>query len=144
MVLVSVGAGRPTVTVVPPTAVTAIAVSNARELPAASMTTSALTPAASASAGPYTSAAPSSRARSRFPATASIPITFPRPSDTAVISAAMPTPPSPTTMTVSPSSGFPALITAPPPVSTAQPSTAATCGGTSSSTGTSERRSITA
>src|SRR4051794_26309860 len=81
-VLVSVGAGRPTVTVVPPTPVTAIAVSNARELPAASMTTSALTPAASASAGPYTSAAPSSRARSRFPATASIPITFPWPSDT--------------------------------------------------------------
>jgi hypothetical protein len=47
-------------------------------------------------------------------------------------------------MTVSPAVGFPALMTAPPPVSTAQPSTAATSGGTSSPTGTSERRSITA
>ncbi len=54
----------------------------------------------------------------------------------AVSTAAMPTPPSPTTATVSPGAGRPTLSTAPPPVSTAQPSRAATVGGTSSGTGT--------
>ena len=45
------GAGRPTVTVRPPGAVTATAVSNARTLPAASTTTDALIPASTASCG---------------------------------------------------------------------------------------------
>ena len=56
----------------------------------------------------------------------------------------MPTPPSPTTMTLWPGSGGAALSRAPPPVSTAQPRTAATSGGTSSSTATTERVSTTA
>jgi hypothetical protein len=63
--------------------------------------------------------------------------------ESAVIRAAMPTPPSPTTATVSVRPGLPALMTAPPPVSTAQPSTAAIPGGTSSSTGTTENRLTT-
>ncbi len=62
----------------------------------------------------------------------------------AVITAAMPTPPSPTTITVWPGCGRPALMTAPPPVSTAHPSSDATTGGTSAGTGTTERRSTTA
>ncbi len=56
----------------------------------------------------------------------------------------MPTPPSPTTTTVWPGCGRPALMTAPPPVSTAHPSSDATAGGTSAGTGTTERRSTTA
>ena len=44
----------------------------------------------------------------------------------------MPTPPRPTTATVCPGCGLPTLSTAPPPVSIAQPSSAATGGGTSS------------
>jgi hypothetical protein len=47
-------------------------------------------------------------------------------------------------MTVWPGFGCPALITAPPPVSTAQPSSDATTGGTSAGTGTTDRRSTTA
>ncbi len=56
----------------------------------------------------------------------------------------MPTPPSPTTITVSPGCGLPTLSTAPPPVSTAQPSNDATVAGTSAGTGTTDRRSTTA
>ena len=94
-VLVAVGAGSPTVTVVPPTSVSATAVSNARAFPAASTTTVARTPAASASAGPYTSEAPSSSAWSRFPATASTPMTLPSPRETAVMQGGHPDPAEP-------------------------------------------------
>ena len=66
------------------------------------------------------------------------------PWEMAVISAAMPTPPRPTIMMLSCGRGRAALSTAPPPVSTAQPRTAATSAGMSSSTGTAEARSTTA
>ncbi|SLJ82234.1 Uncharacterised protein [Mycobacteroides abscessus subsp. abscessus] len=66
------------------------------------------------------------------------------PNDTATSTAAMPTPPSPTTMIRSAGPGFAEFNSAPPPVSTAHPKTAATSGGTSSGTGTTDRRSTTA
>ena len=84
------------------------------------------------------------RCRAELVGIESTPITSPSPWDSAVISAAMPTPPSPTTMTACPGPGRPALRTAPPPVRTAHPRTAATSGGTSSATGTTECRSTTA
>ena len=66
------------------------------------------------------------------------------PWEMAVMSAAMPTPPRPTIMMLSCGRGRAALSTAPPPVSTAQPRTAAMSAGMSSSTGTAEARSTTA
>ena len=56
------GAGNPTVTVVPPGAVAATAVSKARAFPAASTTMSARTPLSDSPDGVKTSVAPSSRA----------------------------------------------------------------------------------
>ena len=100
-------------------------------------------PRSAASAGPKASAAPSSRARSSFAGTASTPMTS-WPSATATSSAAIPTPPRPTTITRAPGSGRPALMTAPPPVSTAQPSRAAISAGTSAATGTTDVRLTTA
>jgi hypothetical protein len=84
------------------------------------------------------------RARSSFSGSWSTPMTRTSSCDSAVSTAAMPTPPSPTTITVWPGCGCPALITAPPPVSTAHPRSDATSGGTSAGTGTTDRRSTTA
>ena len=75
-------------------------------------------------------------ARTSLSGFASTPITPAVSIDSAVIRAAMPTPPKPTIMISSSGPGDPALRTAPPPVSTAQPSTAAIDAGTSEATGT--------
>ena len=58
--------------------------------------------------------------------------------------AASPTPPRPTTAAVDPMVSFAVLTTAPTPVSTAQPNSAASTKGMSRGTGTSERRETTA
>ena len=66
------------------------------------------------------------------------------PQATAPSRALRPTPPSPTTATVSPARTFAVFTAAPTPVSTAQPNSAAISCGISASIFTSEWREITA
>ncbi len=138
------GPGRPTLTIRPPTAVMRTAASNARAAPAHSITTSATKPAEAASSEVSAESAPSSRASSTLSELESTPTTVTPGSERATSSAAIPTPPSPTIAIVCPGFGRPALSTAPPPVRTAQPSTAAMSAGTSRPTATSDRASSTA
>ena len=66
------------------------------------------------------------------------------PAHTAPSTAASPTPPSPITAAVCPIASFAVLTTAPTPVSTAQPNSAASASGSSGSIFTSERRDTVA
>ena len=141
--------GSPAVTVVPPRRVIATADSSARADPAISSTTSHPPVSArtrSTASGPAwtRSVAPRSPASASLSALKSTAITRDAPAAIAPSTAASPTPPSPTTATDCPARTPAVFTTAPTPVSTAQPNSAASCNGRSRSTLTSDRRETTA
>ena len=82
------------------------------------------------------SVAPCSAARSAFASVTSTPMIGPAPTARAACSADSPTPPSPMTTTDSPARTRAVFSTAPAPVCTAQPSTAACSSGTDAGSGT--------
>src|SRR5690606_5511699 len=87
--------------------------------------------------------APSSRALSSLASSMSTAITSTAPTALAASSDEKPTPPSPTTATLVPASTFAVLITAPAPVMTAQPNSAASSQGSVGSIFTADRRETT-
>ena len=117
------------------------AASSTAGTPAASNATSAPPPvrsftAFSASSGANTAVAPSSRASFRFASTGSTATIGYALATEAAITEARPTPPSPNTATDWPGRTVAVLRTAPAPVSTAQPKSAAVRNGTSGGTTT--------
>src|SRR6266566_2398889 len=90
------------------------------------------------------SVAPSWRARPSLSSERSIAITRRAPTAIAPSSELKPTPPSPITATLEPAETFAVLITAPTPVSTAQPNKAASSNGSSLSIFTKDRHETVA
>ena len=136
-------------TVIPPRRAARKAASRTAGTPAASKVTSAPPPVRSftpfsASSGAKTAVAPSCRASSRLAGTGSTAMMGQAFATSAPITEASPTPPRPKMATDWPGRTEAVLRTAPAPVSTAQPKSAAVWSGTSLGITTADSRAITA